>query len=705
MRSLNRALPGLLALLLPFSAQAAAPTLIPVTGFLTDDSGTPIDGTVDLDFDLYTSPTDNVSRFHELQNDVVVENGRFTVYLGAESSLNLGLFRDYGTVYLAMSVNAAADLSPRFEIGSAPYAGYAQYCEDAGSVDGIDSADLAQVGDDVEWFQIVNAPAGLDDGDQDTKYTAGNGLTLTGTQFLLTQSVVEGYARGVAYDSQAELTAALAGKYVPAPNVSCVADQVLVADGAGAWDCGDISDLPLDEVAVDLLVSNNGYAMASGLTALAGRVSTAEGNITTLQGNITTINGTLGTLRTDITGLQATIAGVQNNSGNIVAQYELDESSGISFADTSGFNNPAVTTNGGLLVGASGHAGQSITFGGSKGIAVASANNMPSPAQVWVEAWVTPVTNTLNASRVVVEKNGSYRLRQVNDKLEFTVYTEAGGAAGCVVTHTTPITAASWHYVAGWYDGINATVSLDGVIQSVQCKVSTTLGQGRVKASPGSILSIGAHYDGAAWTEGYRGEIDEVRVRPTAPNASGQYGQGTFEGSTLLTATQQARLNDWANLPNQKWVLCYKKSIDGANGTTFRNKCKFRGDTFTVVQNSNTLQIFGGYSRLSWTDNTSYYGYTGASFLFSVTNDKKYPVGTYDVSTEIYNVSNYGPTFGNGHDLHINAAMTGGYCNFPYGYVRDGETRGAIVAAQAEFCGGNSSTLAVGEIEVFIRKP
>lgn len=283
MRKIPYVVPALFAAFFPSVAFAAAPTLIPVTGFLTDDTGAPINGTVDLDFDLYSSATDNVSRFHEAQNDVVVDNGRFTVYLGDSGDLSLGLFRDYGTLYLAMAVNGAADLSPRFTVGSAPYAGYAEYCEEAGSLEGIDTDDLAFTGDDVSWSQLTaipadlaysddpvawtrltgvptdiaysddalqwsrltGIPADLADGDQNNQYTAGSGITLTGSQFSLTQSTVEGFARGVAYDSRAELLSALAGAYISSPSISCQPDQLLVSDGVGGWDCGDFSDFAI----------------------------------------------------------------------------------------------------------------------------------------------------------------------------------------------------------------------------------------------------------------------------------------------------------------------------------------------------------------------------------------------------------------------------------------------------------------------------
>lgn len=315
-----RSLLVVLAVVSANSAWAAAPTLIPVTGNLTDVDGVPIDGTVDLDFDLYATPTDTVSHFHEAVEDVVVENGRFTVYLGETSTLDLGVFRDYGTLYLAMAVNGAEDLTPRFTLGSAPYAGYAQYCDEAETIGGLSADDLQLVDGDVTWAQITDVPAALADGDANTTYTAGSGLTLTNTAFSVTPGFIETAAKTAAFDTQAELIDALTDVYLPAPDVSCDADQVLVADGAGAWNCGDIADLPLDETAVDLLVSNNGYAAAADLTALATRVSTAEGKITALttrvgtaETGLTALTTRVGTTETGLTGLTTRVGTTEGN--------------------------------------------------------------------------------------------------------------------------------------------------------------------------------------------------------------------------------------------------------------------------------------------------------------------------------------------------------------------------------------------------------
>ena len=72
--------------------------------------------------------------------------------------------------------------------------------------------DYLPIGYAPAWREILGVPADLADGDQDTRYTAGGGLTLVGTTFSLDNSAV----RAQCFDTEAELTAALNDNYLPA---------------------------------------------------------------------------------------------------------------------------------------------------------------------------------------------------------------------------------------------------------------------------------------------------------------------------------------------------------------------------------------------------------------------------------------------------------------------------------------------------------
>jgi hypothetical protein len=293
-----------LALLVPFAADAAAPALIPVTGFLSDDAGLPIDDQVTVGLKLYTSGTAASSVWEEVQQ-VDVDNGQFTVYLGDATPLDLALFKANPALYLGIAVGTGVEMTPRFHVATAPYAAYAQYSDDAAKVGGIDAADLQKTADSIAWTRVTGVPAALADGDQDTLYTGGTGLTLSvAHQFAVDQTVIEGWARGVAYDSLTELRGQLDAVY--AAKQGCPAGQVLVSDGT-SWVCTDPATLPISEAAVDSAVANNGYATGTALTSLTTRVTTAETAITSVTGRVTTAEGAISSLTSRVSTAETAI--------------------------------------------------------------------------------------------------------------------------------------------------------------------------------------------------------------------------------------------------------------------------------------------------------------------------------------------------------------------------------------------------------------
>lgn len=280
------ALPALVAMLAPFAAEAASPSLIPVTGYLTDDTGVPIDGNVGVEFRLYPSATDTTPVWTDTIG-VDAFDGQFTAYLGSGAPVDLALFRDNTQLFLSMAVDGGVEMTPRFEVGSAPFAGYAKYCDEAVSIGGYEAADLVLQGDPIDWADVQNVPAALADGDQDTTYTGGTGVLLTGTSFSADEFQIEAWAKTVAYDSVIELRADLDAIY--AAKQTCTLNQVLAADASGAWLCVDSTALPLSEAAVDTAVANNGYLVATDLATLQGNVTTLQTNVAALQSSVTSL--------------------------------------------------------------------------------------------------------------------------------------------------------------------------------------------------------------------------------------------------------------------------------------------------------------------------------------------------------------------------------------------------------------------------------
>ncbi|MCA9875112.1 MAG: hypothetical protein KDE48_09500 [Anaerolineales bacterium] len=125
----------------PQMQAGGTPNLISYQGYLTDDSGQPINGAPDLEFGIYAALTGGSPLWSELQLNVPVNEGYFTVQLGSFTPIDADLFSDPDR-YLQVSVNSGGgfvDL-PRQPFTAVPYALQAA---NAWSLDGNSGTDPA----------------------------------------------------------------------------------------------------------------------------------------------------------------------------------------------------------------------------------------------------------------------------------------------------------------------------------------------------------------------------------------------------------------------------------------------------------------------------------------------------------------------------------------------------------------------------------
>jgi hypothetical protein len=112
----------------PASISQAAPTgipgIIPYQGTLTDASGEPINGNVDMTFRLYAEPTDGTALWteeHKGDNAVPVKGGLFHVFLGSVTPFSSEVWTA-DIAYLSVQVGSDPEMSPREVVGAVPMA-------------------------------------------------------------------------------------------------------------------------------------------------------------------------------------------------------------------------------------------------------------------------------------------------------------------------------------------------------------------------------------------------------------------------------------------------------------------------------------------------------------------------------------------------------------------------------------------------------
>ncbi|CDW73378.1 tldc domain-containing protein [Stylonychia lemnae] len=99
-----------------------------------------------------------------------------------------------------------------------------------------------------------------------------------------------------------------------------------------------------------------------------------------------------------------------------------------------------------------------------------------------------------------------------------------------------------------------------------------------------------------------------------------------------------------------KCNLIYKGSRDGFKVANFHSKCDNQGPTISFIQ-SEHVQIFGGYTSISWTSHNSYHK-DDEAFVFSLTKNtlhKQYQ--RFDQAVRHY--KDYSIVFGGGCDIYI----------------------------------------------------
>ena len=280
------------------TTQAGVPTQISYQGYLVDEAGQPINGSVNLQFNIFAEATGATSLWQETHDNVPVSDGYFAVYLGATTPLNAAVFNQ-PTRYLQVGVDTGDGLLtlPHQQFVAVPYA--------------LQAEAAAQV----PWSGVTGLPPNLADGDVWSMH--GNAGTNPNAHFLGTTDAV---SLTLAVSGTIALRLEPAVHYYngePAPNVILGAESNRISNNQ--YDYG--------------IVIGGGY----NNTASRGSATVSGGYLNTASGYRATVSG--GSSNT-ASGLDDTVSGGYSNTAS-----GSDATVSGGYLNTA--NGPAATVSGG----------------------------------------------------------------------------------------------------------------------------------------------------------------------------------------------------------------------------------------------------------------------------------------------------------------------------------------------------------------------
>lgn len=172
------------------TAFGSVPRTMNCQGYLTDESGRPVNGAVSMAFALYNVESGGSALWTETHQNVTVTNGVYGVVLGDGTPAPVPIVLPFDQpYYLGITVGTDNEMAPRLALTSAGYSLRAAAADHAGSASGVSIATGAGNGkvltSDDSGVGSWQTPAG------DSAKVAKAGDTMTGT-LTITQSAPSG---------------------------------------------------------------------------------------------------------------------------------------------------------------------------------------------------------------------------------------------------------------------------------------------------------------------------------------------------------------------------------------------------------------------------------------------------------------------------------------------------------------------------------
>ena len=252
----------------------------------------------------------------------------------------------------------------------------------------------------------------------------------------------------------------------------------------------------------------------------------------------------------------------------------------------------------------------------------------------------------------------------------------------------------STHALAGSSATVTFTSLSGSQYNHIQCRAGGTID---IYGGPSDAASQSASAVNGRWS--YSGPQAYVRCV-------------NHEVSNLLTSEIRERVVAWgAPSAFRTPTLCFKKSlsVSPSRSDYFHRACDGRGPSISIWRfgGGSSGMIGGGYTSASFRSAPSGYATSDDAFLFSITNDVKFPITQANRAN--YMTSGYGPTFGSGHDFYLSNLNGPGECKTGFAYsCPTGQANDNCGGHAGKCCSllcGSYNSWTIDELEVWVLPP
>lgn len=427
------------------------------------------------------------------------------------------------------------------------------------------------------------------------------------------------------------------GNYIQTGTGSSI--QNLTVSGTGAWTMDDTSQVTLGG---NLAISNGTLTSTAGTLMIQGAFNKTGGTFTHNSGTVMMASPSSQTFATNGTTFNNLII----NDG-LVGYWPLDEGSGTTTADASGYQDTGTLTNGPTWASSSLPSldfrdAAAVVLDGTNDYIDLGGNVTATNAAFSACAWV--YLSAINSFQTFLGIDGTtisgFKLEKVTGTTGFDFSmrsTDSTGSTLYQASGTTAPSTSTWYHLCGVYTGSVARLYVNGVQEGTDTTVSATW-----NATGHAIIGSGK-WSGSR-TDYTNGKMDDVRIynRVLTAVEVKSLANGDMPGTKTATHTMTGAPTVAGDLTIASGELAV-----GTNNMTVTGNWRNYGGLFTPgVQ---TVTFNGGGSTVLLSGNQIFNGitYSGAGTLTLNDRLEMDPGATFNMSAGTVNLSSYTLRAGN----------------------------------------------------------